>query len=104
MSLTQSSQFQYGAFTKSSLIFDKFPVLQTNTSSYTLEINSSTSVDERNFKCVFETDSFLYLDMRDTHFLLEPQLFKGKLCDYKKRSRNIKQSHKMIQMRNQNPT
>ena len=82
MSVNQSSQFRYGAFTNSSLeIFDKIPVLETKISSYTQEVFPSTSLDESSIAFEFETDRNLYSDMRDNHLSLKLQVFKGRLFD-----------------------
>ena len=82
MSVNQSSQFWYGAFTNSSLeISDKVPVLETKISSYTQEVFPSTSLDESSIAFEFETDRNLYSDMRDNHLSLKLQLFKGRLFD-----------------------
>ena len=82
MSVNQTSHFWYGAFTNFSLdIFDKVPVLETIISSYIQEVFPSTSLDESSIEFEFETDRNLYLDMRDTHFSLKLQLFKGRLFE-----------------------
>ena len=82
MSVNQSSQFWYGAFTNSSLeIFDKVPVLETIISSYTQEVFPSTSLDESSIEFEIETDRNLYLCMRDTNLSLKLQLFETRLFE-----------------------
>ena len=82
MSVNQCSHFRFGAFTKTSLgIFDKVPVLETISSSYTREKITSTSLDESSIEFVFEIDRNLYLDMRDTNLSLKLQFFKERLFD-----------------------
>ena len=82
MSVNQSSHFRYGDFTNSFLeIFDKVPVLETIISSNIQEVFPSTSLDESSIEFKFETDSNLYLDMRDIHLSLKLQLFKGRLFE-----------------------
>ena len=82
MTINQSTQFQYGSFTNSSLeIFDKVPVLETVISSYTQELLTSTSLDESSIEFELEIDRNRCLNMRDTHLSLKLQLFRGKLFD-----------------------
>ena len=77
MVINQSSHFQYGAFTKSSLeILIKSPVFETIVSSYTQEVIRSSSLDESSIEFELETDLNLYLNMRDTQLSLKLQLFK----------------------------
>ena len=47
----------------------------------TQELFPSTSLDESTIELEFETDSNLYLDIRDTHLSLKLQLFKERLFD-----------------------
>ena len=76
------SQFRYGAFTNLSLdVFDTVPVLETIMSSYTQEVVASTSLDERGIEFEFETDRYLYLDMRDKHISLGLQLLEERFFD-----------------------
>ena len=92
MSVNQSSNFRYGAFTNSSLeIFFKVPVLETIISSYIQEVFPSTSLDESSIEFEFETDRNLFLDMLDTHLNLKLQLFKGRFFEAFK---NEKAEHK----------
>ena len=68
MSINQSSQFRYGAFKYSSLeIFDKIPILETISSSYTQELFPNTSLDESSIEFEFEMDRIPYLGLSDTH-------------------------------------
>ena len=50
-------------------------------SSYKQKVFLSTSLDESNIEFEIETDRNLYLDMRDTHFSLKLQIFKGRRFD-----------------------
>ena len=89
---SNDSNFRYGHFTNSCLeIFDKVPVLEPIISSHVQEVFPSTSLDESSIEFEFQTDRSIYLDMRDTHLMIQVELAKGRLFDtYKKRDEPIK--------------
>ena len=51
----------------------------------------SRSLDESSIEFEIQTDWSIYLDMRDTHLIIQVELAKSRLCDtYKKRDERIK--------------
>ena len=80
--INQNSHFRYGVFTISFLeIFYKVQFLETSFSSDTNEIFPSTSLNEGSIELKLKTDSYLSLNIRDTHLSFKFQFFKKRFID-----------------------
>ena len=59
----------------------KVPVADDVLSSHEQEIYPTTSLDENSIEFDFQTDRYVYVDLRQTYFALKIKLVKGRGCD-----------------------